>query len=193
MALNERQTLFCEYYVANHFNATKAALLAGYSKDTAYQQGHALLKNPEIREKIQEAIDLAVSNLKVTQERIIREYARIAFGDTREIAEWGWLGLNLKDSALLTEDQAAMVSKVKEKRGANGVSVEIEFHDKLNALEKLGKLMNMFVERTDITGVVTVIEPTERDRTALQHFLKNYSGAVPPAPVKSEENYDDIV
>ncbi|EEU80621.1 conserved hypothetical protein [Enterococcus faecalis Fly1] len=48
----ERYDLFVGYYLQS-FNATKAAVLVGYSEKTARQQGHKLLTNAYIKEKIQ--------------------------------------------------------------------------------------------------------------------------------------------
>lgn len=52
MSLNERQKAFCEYYAAC-FNATEAAIKAGYSKKTAYSIGQRLLKNVETQKYLQ--------------------------------------------------------------------------------------------------------------------------------------------
>ena len=49
--LNEKQSMFCLEYIKD-FNATQAAIRAGYSKKTAGVQGHALLKKPEIQKEI---------------------------------------------------------------------------------------------------------------------------------------------
>jgi phage terminase small subunit len=50
--LTHKQKTFCKYYVANGFNATQAALKAGYKKTTAYSIGSENLKKPEIKKEI---------------------------------------------------------------------------------------------------------------------------------------------
>ena len=49
--LNDKQAMFCLEYIVG-FNATQAAIRAGYSKKTAGAQGHDLLKKPEIQKEI---------------------------------------------------------------------------------------------------------------------------------------------
>ena len=49
--LNPKQKKFIEFYVRDQ-NATEAAKQAGYSEKTAYAQGSALLKHPEIKSEI---------------------------------------------------------------------------------------------------------------------------------------------
>lgn len=53
MALSEKQRRFVEEYIKD-YNATQAALRAGYSKKTASTSGYRNTKNDEIKEAIQE-------------------------------------------------------------------------------------------------------------------------------------------
>ena len=53
MALNEQQERFCQSYIL-HRNASEAARAAGYSKEHAARQGHRLLQNEEVIERITE-------------------------------------------------------------------------------------------------------------------------------------------
>lgn len=50
MSLTIKQKAFCDNYLANNGNATKAAIAAGYSVKVAYQQGAENLKKPAIIE-----------------------------------------------------------------------------------------------------------------------------------------------
>lgn len=49
--MTEKQQRFCDEYLID-CNATRAAIAAGYSKQTAYSQGQRLLKNVEIKNYI---------------------------------------------------------------------------------------------------------------------------------------------
>ncbi len=51
--LTPKQKRFCEEYVVD-FNATQAAIRAGYSKKSAYSIGPENLKKPKIRNYIRE-------------------------------------------------------------------------------------------------------------------------------------------
>jgi phage terminase small subunit len=53
MSLSNKQRAFVEAYLANGFNATKAAITAGYSEKTAYSQGSRLLRNVEVSAAIE--------------------------------------------------------------------------------------------------------------------------------------------
>lgn len=51
--MTNKQEVFCDEYVKD-FNATQAAVRAGYSLQSAYSIGHENLKKPEIKNKIEE-------------------------------------------------------------------------------------------------------------------------------------------
>ena len=51
--LNDKQERFCQAYIL-HRNATKAAATAGYSETSAHNQGHRLLQDERIKERIDE-------------------------------------------------------------------------------------------------------------------------------------------
>ncbi len=51
--LTDNQEMFCREFVVD-WNATRAAIAAGYSEKTAYSIGNENLKKPEIKEYIEE-------------------------------------------------------------------------------------------------------------------------------------------
>lgn len=57
--MTDKQQLFVREYLID-FNATRAAIKAGYSKRTAYSIGQRLLKNVEIKQ----ALDMAMNERK---------------------------------------------------------------------------------------------------------------------------------
>lgn len=74
--MNEKQARFCSEYVACR-SATRAAKAAGYSEKTAYSQGWALLKKPEIQEKISELSAEVYQANFVTAEELVSGVADI--------------------------------------------------------------------------------------------------------------------
>ena len=74
--LNDKQTAFVREYLVD-FNATQAAIRAGYSKKTAGQLGHTLLKNVEIQaclaEFRQKAAETTVTDTAWVRQRLREE------------------------------------------------------------------------------------------------------------------------
>ena len=76
MALNEQQERFCQSYIL-HRNASEAARAAGYSKEHAARQGHRLLQNEEVIERITELEQNLTTDVDViTEIEKQYEYAR---------------------------------------------------------------------------------------------------------------------
>jgi len=82
--LTPKQQRFVDEYLVD-LNATQAAIRAGYSPRTAYQQGHETLKKPEVAAAIQARREELSRATGITVERVLKEMAAIAFSDVREL------------------------------------------------------------------------------------------------------------
>ena len=69
--LTDKQRSFIEHYCSNGFNATQAAISAGYSKNTASQTGSENLGKPEIQSAVQEFMSKATKKALVTTSDIV--------------------------------------------------------------------------------------------------------------------------
>ena len=149
--LTPKQQRFVEEYLVD-LNATQAAIRAGYSKKTAASQGERLLRNVEIQAAIQAAMKARQERTEITQDRVLAELAKIAFGDQRRVMSWGPSGVKLRDSETLTGEEAAIVAEVSESVTAAGGTLKLKTHDKVGALKLLGEHLGMFKQRVELTG-----------------------------------------
>lgn len=80
--LSAKEKRFCEEYIRNGYNATKAYLLAyDCEYSTANSQGYKLLRKPEIKQYIEEVQKIAFDEACISAERIALKLAEIAFAD----------------------------------------------------------------------------------------------------------------
>ncbi len=86
--LTEKQKLFAEIYVRN-FNATQAAIKAGYSPRSAFVEGCRLLKHVKVRAYVEELKAARKATLLVSVDDIVERYMRIAFADMTDFVEFG--------------------------------------------------------------------------------------------------------
>jgi phage terminase small subunit len=75
---SERFEIFAQEYCKD-FNATRAAIAAGYSKNGAQVKGSNLLSNVIVKQRIKDITSKRTSKLEITGERILAELAKIAF------------------------------------------------------------------------------------------------------------------
>ena len=71
--LTRKQQAFCQEYMANGYNATQAAIKAGYSKKTAYSIGQRLLKKVEIKAELERNTQAAQEKFEYTKEEHFKE------------------------------------------------------------------------------------------------------------------------
>jgi phage terminase small subunit len=97
------------------------------------------------------SMQIAMDKYEVTHERLIAEWASIAFHDASDYFEWGPDGVTVKPSSELTKRQLAAVSSVSQTVTEKGGTIKVSLSDKQAALKSLGQIFGMFVERKHIT------------------------------------------
>lgn len=157
--LTPKQQTFCQEYIVD-LNGTQAAIRAGYSPHTANEQASRLLANVNIQEFVQSLFNARAERTKITADKVLRELARVGFGDARSILTWGETGVVLKPSDQLSDDDAAMVSEVTQTVSKDGGSMKVKLHDKLSALEKIGKHLKLFSDKLDVTITDASVDET---------------------------------
>ena len=152
--LNDKQKRFCEEYVID-LNATQSAIRAGYSEKTAGSIGNNLLKKVEIQNEINDINNKRSAKTGITSERVLTELGKIAFSDLKEYLSFDENGVQFKDSE---EVDGTLISEVSSqetvtRRGSGDskeetirVNLKMKLHDKMKALELLGKHLNIFNE-----------------------------------------------
>lgn len=166
MALSAKQIRFCEEYIID-LNGTQAAIRAGYSPKTANEQAARLLANVSIQDKLKELQTALSEKTGITAERVLTELAAIGFfsvtdllkietvdvipmpGDddfieleegTDEVKPVKHTRLTIFDTDQVNSATIQAIASIKQGRGG----IEIKMHDKVKALELLGKHLGIF-------------------------------------------------
>ena len=82
--LTPKQLRFVDEYLVD-LNASGAARRAGYSVKTADKIGYENLRKPEIASAVEAKRKELAGDLGITRERVLREMAKIAFSDLRDL------------------------------------------------------------------------------------------------------------
>lgn len=98
--LTDKQKIFCKEYIID-FNATRAAIAAGYSEKGARQTASDTLAKAYIQEEIKRLTAARNKKTEITAERVVQELARIGFSD--EFGLEGWERLDMKDKVKAIE------------------------------------------------------------------------------------------
>lgn len=153
-SLNDKQKQFCREFVVD-FNATQAAIRAGYSEKSARSQSCELLTKPNIQAFLADLKAKRSKKTQITAERVLQELARIGLSDIGEFVDHENNPVVVKN---LKKGLRAAVSAVKYKKriyfDSNGQPVTVESHevalwDKLSALDKIGRHLGMWDRETN--------------------------------------------
>jgi len=159
--LTPKQERFAQKYVelGNASEAYRQAYDASDMKpETINRKAKELLDNGKITARVDHLHDLARRRHEVTVDRVIAEYAKLAFLDIRKAFDKNG---NLKPIHDIDDDTAAAIAGIEaeslfEGQGKDreqiGVLRKIKLVDKKAALADLGRYLGMFVDKTEITG-----------------------------------------
>lgn len=158
--LTDKQKKFVDEYLIC-LNATEAAIRAGYSKKTAGSVGHENLKKPEIEKAIAEKQKKLQEKTEITTERVLDEYAKLAFSQLPGIANYSGGYMSLEDFENLTDAQRACIKDFEcttEKQiDPSGEvvpvsKVKVKLHDKMKALDSIARHLGLFNGKVGAEG-----------------------------------------
>lgn len=181
--LSERQEEFARQYICptptnivpkltdadKPFNATRAAIRAGYSAKTAHSAASRLLKNVKVQLYMAELKRPAQEKFKITRERVLQEMASLAFSNVMDfVTVCPQSGQAWIDISKCSREEAAALSKFEvtelppQKMVEDGEEVtrevlrtKISMYDKKPVLEMLAKredLLKPDMVDVNITG-----------------------------------------
>lgn len=154
--LNPRHEIFAREYLVD-LNAT-AAYQRVYkcTEGVARRNGSRLLSNVDIQALIQRLRLERQHRTEITADRIIQEWARIAFSDIAAVIDFDGNSVQLRKSQDLSPDVTAaletVATTVSETEFGTKVSYKVKMHNKVAALQQLGKLMGL-----DLQGSIDAV------------------------------------
>jgi hypothetical protein len=152
--LSDKHMLFCKRYVLNGGNASKASRESGFDE---WYGGTTLIKHPMVIAEVERYRAERAKKFDVNAERIIMELVRVAFGTLGSFIKIQQDGTPIIDCQDIGEEEMASLSEITqdiyyERTGADEEDVEpvkktkIKLHNKVQALEQLGRIFRLFEE-----------------------------------------------
>lgn len=136
--LNDKQRLFCIYYI-KYFNATKAYQKAyGCAYTTAMSNGHSLLRNAKVSKEIDRMRKEKLNEKKLSVSDVLQKYIDIAFADIGDYVERGDDGFFITVKPL-DEMDTSIIGELSNTE--NGIKLKLA--DKMRALDMLAKYTDL--------------------------------------------------
>ena len=134
--MNFRQKKFCQEYLKSG-NATKAAIIAGYSEQTANEQGARLLANVSVKKYIAEFQSKIEKKNILSAQQLQEELTRYILDEKEE-------------ECIVIEANSDKSST------ARKMTKKVQPKDKLKAIELLCKLAGYNLEKGEVNAPVTI-------------------------------------
>lgn len=155
--LTNREKVFCLEYVID-WNATRAAIDAGYSKKSAAVIGSENLTKPKIKAQVEKILNEKAMTAGEVLARLTAQ-ARATHSPFIRIDSDGFVYFDFSDPEALKN--LHLIKKIKTKRNRQitgkgesaveweGEWIEVELHDPQAALQLLGRHHSLFIDRDD--------------------------------------------
>jgi len=165
MAMTVKRHRFVAEYLVD-LNATQAAIRAGYAKKGAKDQAYQLMQLPEVAQAIEAAMGERNKRLQVDADYVLQRLTEIDQLDLADIFDLDGKLMPIRQWPLIWRQ---MVKEVDMKTG------KVKFHDKLRALELIGKHVNVnaFREQVNHTGEINFTDMTDEE---LERRIAKLSG-----------------
>jgi phage terminase small subunit len=152
--MTNKQRKFVSEYIKD-CNATQAAIRAGYVPKMASKL--------VAKSCIMDAIRKKLAKFDVNAEKVIAEFAKIAFSNVGDFIEEG---NEIKDLSKLSRDKLATVESIQSDIRHDGgdsqgytEKVKLKFHSKVSALENLGKHLGIYAADNKFGVTVEILPP----------------------------------
>lgn len=121
--MTKKQELFCLAYIQNNYNATRAyKQVYDCADSTAEANSGKLMRNPEIRAKINEITKQIYDDQMISSERVATELAGLAFSKDGQVSEAG----KLKALDLLQKQLGLQSQKLDATVKSNDIVISIQ-------------------------------------------------------------------
>lgn len=181
MRLTAKEARFVDEYLID-LDPKRAALKAGYSPSIAASKAYQWVSNGKVKPLVFAAVEAAMAKrsarTEITQDKVLRELAKIGFTDLSAVVSWGAKEIavgyddegnqlppaQLGDAVLVRHELAPFVEAVPseelavEARAAVAEvaltkdGIRIKMHDKRAALQDIGRHLGMFKDKVEHSG-----------------------------------------
>lgn len=163
--LTPKQARFVDEYLKD-LNATQASIRAGYSAKTADRIGPELLGKTCVAEALAVRIKAREKRTEITQDRVLQEYARLAFLDPAKL--FGDDGRPLSIQQMDEDTRRAIigvdVATVGNDQMGVGEVLKLRLADKRAALDSVARHLGMFNDKLDLNVTGPLAERLARAR-----------------------------
>ena len=203
--LNDRQARFVREYLVD-FNATQAAIRAGYEPNGAGQSAFKLLKNNQVKAALAEFTKRETNKSQLRIARVLDECRAVAFASVDQIFDFSGEQVKMRPANQIPDDAKRAIQSIKVKRVVEGTGddakivevTEFKLWPKFEGIDRLIRYLEFMPKETqkhELTGangaplspLIQVIEIPVQINHNGQHGTQDGINMLPAADAYSVE------
>jgi len=176
--LTLKEQIFVREFLATG-NATKAAVVAGYSAATASVTGSKLLRKAKVSAELAKLREKLFSKLEISAEKVLQGIAELAFFDIRKFFTPGGnlVPIHELDDQTARALKGCDVEKLfkhfgKGQAEESGTITKIRTADRLEALELLGRHLKLFTDKIEVNDAQAIVQRLREGRARVAEMKK---------------------
>ncbi len=168
---NPRHEIFAREYVKD-LNGKRAAIAAGYAKNSAKVTASRLLTNANVQALLAKLTKKHADKLDLSTEKVLSELSSMGFSNMLDYIKTTEEGSAYVDLSNLTREQAAAIPEITvdeyvEGKGKHARKVKrtrLKLVDKIRSLDLLGRHLKLFTEKIEVSGLEGLPERLDEAR-----------------------------
>jgi phage terminase small subunit len=152
-ALPLNKQIFMRQFLVD-LNASAAARRCGYSATSCRVTACTMFQDPALRKIRAEYTKMVLEQHDVSVSRTLDELHKLAFTNIDDIVTWTGNNITISNLEDIPPEMRAAVKRVSRVTTPQGTRLEVEMHDKLKALEMIGKYHAMFTDKMKVDANV---------------------------------------
>jgi len=163
--INTKQKAFVEAYISNGFNATSAALSAGYAKRSARAMASRLLTLDNVQDYLSKCRRKLLNDNEKHAVDWLNKVESLTNANLINVAEWDTnKGLVVKDSVDINNKDAYGISEIQSKwnKDSQQYDFKVKMVDRAKALDMKGKFIGTLSDGFEIVARTSKEEETHK-------------------------------
>lgn len=173
--LTPKQKIFADEYLVdlNATRAYKAAYPSCKKEETINAAASRMLRNVKVKEHIDKRMKDREKRTEVTQDKVLKELAKIGFADIKDYLEYktaktvvehdenGEPVIDYQQIVNVIDSKEVDTSVIQEVSIGKDGTFKFKLYDKQKALVDIGKHLGMFTDKVEVKGNLNVNNPFE--------------------------------
>ncbi len=194
-ALTVREEALAWAYLHAGGNKTEAyhRVYPHLTRDSARSEGARVFADPSLMAAVEKCRSELRERQALEVETVAERLRMVALGNMRDVASWGRMGMVVKESDALTEEQAALIDEIQVERKRGDVKIRLKLQNRQAAARLLLELRGELKKLHKVEGEIRHVMALPEKQPTAEEWAEQYGPrkALPPADTEDDTEDDE--